>query len=82
MEDHLNRQNNLPTLDTGFQNWLDSQTNDDLRSGLGEDVGEMIGERVREELERRGATADILPFARPNGPAGIAETSANLGQNR
>lgn len=52
-EGHLNRQNNLPTFDEGFQTWLDSQSDEDLHAGLRDDVGEMIDERVEGELERR-----------------------------
>jgi len=50
---HLSFQSNLPTYDTCFHNWLDSQSNDDLRQAIHEDVGEMIRNRVRVEIDRR-----------------------------
>lgn len=60
MEDYLNRPDNLPSFNACFQNWLDSQSDDDLRHALREDIGEMIRDKVREEIERRGTTATRL----------------------
>lgn len=54
---------NLPTQDTCFQNWLASQTDDDLRQALGADVGGMIRDRLRTEINRRGLAAKIIPFS-------------------
>lgn len=55
---------NLPTQDTCFRKWLASQTDDDLRGTLAENVGSMIRDRVRDEIERRGLTAQIIPFSK------------------
>ena len=55
----------LPTQDTCFRNWLASQSDNDLRRTLNEDVGDMIRDRVHDEIEHRGIAADILPFTNP-----------------
>jgi hypothetical protein len=60
----LIRSNNLPSFNACIKNWLDSQSDDDLRQALREDVGEMIRDRVREEIERRGVGAHIVPLLR------------------
>jgi hypothetical protein len=44
-------------LDACFQNWLVSQSDNDLRQVMSEDVGEMIRDRAVAEIERRGVGA-------------------------
>lgn len=73
---------NLPTQDTCFQNWLASQSDNDLRSALAEDVGELIKGRVRREIEGCGVDADILHFTRPNLPMPLVDTNLRRDQNR
>lgn len=52
-----------------FQKWLASQSDDDLRQALREDVGEMIRNGVREEIEGRYFTTP--PTATASGISSI-----------